>query len=152
MNAVGVLDRGFVTAAEPVMEQNMSLHSVHSAFTPNSLSVCEKMTIVVSWSFHWVDLMVFPVEVLLYLSHNMPFEIYNLELYACMHGPTYCSLVYHYSPPSLLCAWNCVLCYILLYRYCHKSYLFWVVSDLVLINVSMVKQYKGGEQAFVVEE
>lgn len=29
---------------------------------------------------------------------------------------------------------------------------FGLVSDLVLINVSMVKQYKGGEQAFVVKE
>lgn len=67
-----------------------------------------------------------------------------------MHGPAYCSSVYHYSQLTFLCACNCFLFYILLPF--HKSYLFCVVRDLHLINESVVKQYKGGEQAFVVKE
>lgn len=44
MNAAGVLDGGFVTAAEPVMEQKLSLNV--TLFTPSY--VCERMAIMVA--------------------------------------------------------------------------------------------------------
>lgn len=52
MNAVGVLDRGFVMAAEPVMEQKLSLNvTLFTLLSLPTLSVCEGMTIVVAYHF-----------------------------------------------------------------------------------------------------
>lgn len=58
MNAVGVLDKGFVTAAEPVMEQRLSLNvtllTLLSLPAP-CLAVCEGMTIVEVYHFaEWI--------------------------------------------------------------------------------------------------
>lgn len=148
MNAVGVLDRGFVTAAEPVMEQKLSLNV--ALFT--LLSLCfHSQLCACPWtnthcgglSLHW-DLG-FHCAGSTPLGTLCPFEIYNLEMYAQFIVPQFITTVsWHF-----LGAWNCVLFCILLHF--HKSYLCLVVSDPVLINVSMVKQHKDGEQAFVVK-